>query len=90
MVLPLPLIFSQTNALVPVACQLINDLESHPTEHGQQISLYVKITLFRWFNSAIALSVISTFIETISVEDGKEYMHESLIYRVVSCKPKLY
>lgn len=40
------------------------------------------MTLFRWFNSAIALSVISTFIETISVEDGNEFLHQSLMYRV--------
>jgi hypothetical protein len=68
--------------LVPIVCALINDLESHPTEHGKQISLYVKMTLFRWFNSAIALSVISTFIETISVEDGNEYLQQSLMYKV--------
>lgn len=57
-------------------------MESHPTEHSKQNSLYVKITLFRWFNSAVALSVISTFIETISVEDGNESMQQSLMYKV--------
>ena len=57
-------------------------MEAHPTEHGKQISLYAKITIFRWFNSAIALSVISSFIETISVENGNEHMHHSLIYKV--------
>lgn len=40
------------------------------------------MTLFRWFNSAIALFVISTFIETISVEDGNEFLHQSLLYKV--------
>jgi len=40
------------------------------------------MTVFRWFNSAIALSVISTFIETISVEDGNEYLQQSLMYKV--------
>jgi len=40
------------------------------------------MTLFRWFNSAIALSVISSFIETISVEDGNEFMQQSLMYKV--------
>ena len=68
--------------LVPIVCELINDLESHPTEHGKQISLYVKMTLFRWFNSAIALSVLSAFIETISVEDGNERLQQSLMYKV--------
>jgi hypothetical protein len=57
-------------------------MESHPTEHGKQISLYVKITIFRCFNSAIVLSVISSFIEYISVQDGKENLQQSLIYNV--------
>ena len=63
-------------------CEVINDFESHATEHGKQISLYVKITIFRWFNSAIALSLISSFVESISVEDGNESRHQSLIYKV--------
>ncbi|KAL7553599.1 hypothetical protein ACHAWF_016906 [Thalassiosira exigua] len=71
-----------TNALVPVICELISNKESHPTEHAKQLSLYVKITLFRWFNSAIALTVICTFIETISVEDGNESKQQSLMYKV--------
>ena len=68
--------------IVPVICEIVNDIESHPTEHGKQISLYAKITIFRWFNSAIALSLISSFVESISVEDGHESMHQSLIYKV--------
>jgi hypothetical protein len=72
----------QTNVVVPIVCDMIGDLESHPTEHGKQISLYVKITIFRCFNSAIALSVISSFIEYISVEDNNEDMQQSLIYKV--------
>jgi hypothetical protein len=72
----------QTNVTVPVICELINNFESHPTEHGKQISLYVKITIFRWFNSAISMTLISSFVESISVEDGMEAMHQSLIYKV--------
>lgn len=75
-------LFLQTNVVVPVICEMVNDIESHPTEHGKQISLYVKITIFRWFNSAIALSLISTFVESISIEDGQESTHQSLIYKV--------
>jgi hypothetical protein len=67
---------------VPTACEIINDLESHPAEHSKQISLYVKITLFRWFNSAVALSLVSSFIETISVEEGSNTLQQSLIYKV--------
>ena len=61
---------------------MIGDLESHSSEHGKQTSLYVKITIFRCFNSAVVLSVISSFIETISVEDEKEYMQQSLLFKV--------
>lgn len=71
-----------TNCIVPFACELINDLESHPTEHGKQISLYVKITIFRWFNSAIALYATSSFIELISVDSSRETTRETLLYKV--------
>lgn len=71
-----------TNVVVPKICEFINNFESHSTEGGRQTSLYVKIALFRWFNSAIALSIVSTFIETISVEDGNEEEKLSLNYKV--------
>ena len=74
--------YPQTNCIVPLACELINDFESHPTEHGKQISLYVKITIFRWFNSAIALSVISDFVESISIESDPDATRETLLYLV--------
>jgi hypothetical protein len=70
------------NSVVPVICEKIGDFESHPSEHGKQTSLYMKITIFRCFNSAVVLSVISSFIETISVEDEKEYMQQSLLFKV--------
>lgn len=69
-----------TNSFVPVVCTFITDVESHPTEHGKQISLYIKMTLFRWYNSAVALSVTSTFVETISVD--ADFSRQSLIYQV--------
>ncbi|CAB9508020.1 protease [Seminavis robusta] len=62
---------TMTNVVVPVVCQIISDFESHPTEHGKQTSLYMKITIFRWFNSAIAF-----------VEDKNESKQQSLIYKV--------
>ena len=72
----------QTNCVVPVVCEYITATEAHASEHGKQISLYVKITIFRWFNSAIALSLMSSFVETISIENDKEYMQQSLLYKV--------
>jgi hypothetical protein len=67
---------------VPSICEWIGNFESHPSEHGKQISLYVKITIFRCFNSAVVLSVISSFIETISVENDNEDRQQSLLYKV--------
>jgi hypothetical protein len=67
---------------VPAICEVIGDFEAHPNEHGKQISLYMKMTIFRCFNSAIVLSVISSFIETISVENDNESVQQSLLYKV--------
>lgn len=63
-------------------CEIVSDMESHSREHSRQLSLYVKITLFRWFNSAVAVSMASTFIETISIEDGAELLPSSLVVKV--------
>lgn len=68
--------------LVPLVCDFINSFESHSTEGQRQTSLFAKIALFRWFNSAIVLSIISHFIESISIEDGKEKEKGSLVYNV--------
>jgi hypothetical protein len=46
------------------------------------MSLFAKIALFRWFNSGIVLSIVSSFIETISIEDGNESQRQSLAYQV--------
>lgn len=72
----------QTNILVPKVCDFINAFESHSTEGSRQCSLYIKIALFRWFNSAICLSIVVGFIETISIEDGNEEEKQSLTYSV--------
>ena len=77
------ILMSQTNTIVPLVCEFICELESHTTEHSKQLSLLVKINLFRWFNSAIALAVISLFIETISVAQvSSAFEKQSLIYEV--------
>lgn len=67
---------------MPLICDFINSFESHSTEGRRQTSLFAKIALFRWFNSAIVLSIISHFIESISVEDGNEVQKGSLVYSV--------
>mmetsp|Transcript_37390 Transcript_37390/g.112020 ORF Transcript_37390/g.112020 Transcript_37390/m.112020 type:complete len:983 (-) Transcript_37390:2665-5613(-) len=71
-----------TNAVIPEICEIINGFEPHSTQAAQQSSLYVKIAVFRWWNSAIALSIVFRFIETISIEDGNEEERQSLTYSV--------
>lgn len=63
-----PLFITITNLVVPKICELINEIESHSTEASRQASLYVKVALFRWFNSAIALTLVIGFVDTISFE----------------------
>ena len=45
------------NAIIPIAVKIIMMFERHQTEGGYQSSLYLKITIFRWVNTAIALQV---------------------------------
>ena len=71
------------NILIPGICNAINNYESHSTEAHRKCSLYVKIALFRWFNSAIVLSIIFGFIETISIKEGGEDNMLSLIFTIV-------
>jgi len=39
--------------------QAMTSLEFHPSESSKQSSLYVKIALFRWVNTAIIIAVIT-------------------------------
>lgn len=74
---------SATNVIVPKICELINGFEPHATEGKRQASLYIKMALFRCFNSAIALLIVINFTGTISIEDGKEEAR-SLLHSVYS------
>ena len=75
---------SATNVIVPKICEFINGFESHATEGKRQASLYIKMALFRCFNSAIALLIVINFTGTISIEDGNEEDARSLLYSVYS------
>ena len=54
---------------MPKICEAVNLFESHSTEGARQASLYVKVAVFRWFNSAIALTIVIGFSSTISNND---------------------
>lgn len=76
-----------TNMVVPVLCDFVTSLEAHTTEAQRSVSLYIKVALFRWFNSAICLLLIIDFIHTISVEeDGNKAQETSLpktVYMII-------
>lgn len=76
------LYISITNVAVPKICNAITGFESHATEGQQLQSLYIKITLFRCFNSGIALLLITSFIETISINKDSGEEGQSLVYSV--------
>lgn len=63
-----PLFITATNVIVPSICEVINGIESHSTEASRQASLYSKVALFRFFNSAIALTLVFGFTKTISID----------------------
>ena len=42
--------------------------EKHYDEGSMQRSLYIKITLFRWMNTAIVTRVITPFVATLGVD----------------------
>lgn len=60
---PLTIVF---NSVIPYVVKLLLLLESHANEGSRQQSLYLKITLFRWVNTAILTKVITPFTSTIS------------------------
>ena len=57
------------NVTVPALCKFIVNFESHPDEGNRSLSLYVKITLFRWINTAIIITVATPFLQTLSNDE---------------------
>jgi len=80
----IPIFIAVTNILVPKICEFINKYESHSTEGARQASLYVKVALFRWFNSAIALLLVMGFTNTISFSpsNGRDNLNQA-IYNLI-------
>jgi len=56
------------NMTVPRLLQLINSLESHSAEGSYQASLYAKVSVFRFVNTAIVTTWIKPFTATISAD----------------------
>lgn len=70
------LVITTFNSVVPMILKYINDFEKHPYESNAATSQYVKVTLFRWVNTAIIISVITPFADTIN--SGKKSLISSL------------
>lgn len=57
------------NGVFPEFAKILTKFEGHSTEAGVQTSMYVKICLFRWVNTAIVITIITPFTATL-VEKG--------------------
>ena len=56
---------STFNFCIPQIIKLLLLLERHSNEGSRQKSMYMKITLFRWSNSAILTKAITPFMDTL-------------------------
>ena len=53
------------NQLVPTLINYVMEFEDHKTEGSFQASHYVKLSLFRWVNTVIILTLITPFTDTL-------------------------
>jgi hypothetical protein len=54
------------NQVTPRICKFISNwFESHSTDGSYQASLYIKMTIFKWVNTAVVTSIITPFVYTI-------------------------
>jgi len=58
------------NVIFPQFAKVLTSLESHHSEGTKQRSLYFKIALFRWVNTAIVITIITDFTKTLSDTQG--------------------
>ena len=61
------------NTLIPILCTLFNSIESHASQGGAQESLYVKIAIARWANTAVVIFIVTPFTYTLT---------DTLLYQV--------
>jgi hypothetical protein len=58
------------NVAFPLLAKALTNTELHPSESAVQTSLYFKIAVFRWVNTAIVITVITPFTDTLLVDGG--------------------
>lgn len=56
------------NIIIPFIVRLLLLIESHSREDDRQRSLYIKVTIFRWVNTAIATKFVVPFTSTLGSE----------------------
>lgn len=54
------------NTLFPMFAKMLTECEAHSSEGHKQRSLYLKISLFRWANTAIVITIITPFTSILT------------------------
>eukprot|EP00957_Ditylum_brightwellii_P049377 3746189-Ditylum_brightwellii.AAC.1 len=72
------------NILVPQLFKLVNKLEAHPDEGSWQASLYMKVCTFRWINTAIVMTMVTPFMDTIAVNGLLAKLHAVLRAEIIT------
>ena len=57
------------NRLSPIIVKRLTKMETHQTETTFASSEYLKVTLFRWVNTAIVAFIVSPFTDTVHDND---------------------
>ena len=68
---------------VTLTVRIMVSYEKHYDEGAMQRSLYIKITLFRWMNTAIITRWITPFVATLGVDKidvSDELFHAYLLF----------
>jgi len=63
------IVISLFNSIFPMFAKMMTNTESHASEGGKQRSLYFKIALFRWINTAVVFTIITPFTSTLQSRD---------------------
>eukprot|EP00980_Cylindrotheca_fusiformis_P007077 scaffold1482_cov120-Cylindrotheca_fusiformis.AAC.19 len=53
------------NVAFPLLAKALTSSEPHPSESAVQTSLYFKIAFFRWVNTAIVITIVTPFTDTL-------------------------
>ena len=64
----MPTVFLFVGVTLTRTVRIMVSYEKHYDEGSMQRSLYIKITLFRWMNTAIVTRLITPFVATLGVD----------------------